>query len=115
MPDQRTVRRNPTITSHGKQWLHRFGIEEALLKKSVSLLIPHHIDWSERRYHIAGTLGAALARRFFDLAWLTRSPSSCAVRLTPDGQKALQEAFDIHFWLVTHFTESMDACLYNNN
>ena len=84
-----------TITSHGLQWLHHFGIEEALLKKPGSLIVPHHIDWSERRYHIAGTLGAALARRFFDLAWITRSPSSRAIRLTPEGQKALQEEFDI--------------------
>jgi DNA-binding transcriptional ArsR family regulator len=85
-----------SITPDGQQWLRDFGIDEAVLKKRGSLVVPHHIDWSERRPHIAGELGAALARRFFDLEWITRTPSSRAVRLTETGQQALQGQLAIH-------------------
>jgi len=84
-----------SITPNGLQWLRNFGISEAALKKRDSLVVPHHIDWSERRPHIAGELGAALARRLFDLEWITRTPSSRAVRLTATGQQALQDEFAI--------------------
>lgn len=82
-----------TITPDGLQWLRNFGIDDAVLRKRGSLVVPHHIDWSERRPHVAGDLGAALARRLFDLAWITRTPSSRAVRLTAIGQQALQNEF----------------------
>lgn len=81
------------ITPNGLQWLRDFGIDEAVLKKRGALVVPHHIDWSERRPHVAGELGAALARRLFDLEWITRTPSSRAVRLTATGQQALQDEF----------------------
>lgn len=85
-----------SITSDGQQWLRDFGIEEAVLKKRGSLVVPHHIDWSESRPHVAGELGAALARRLFDLEWITRTPSSRAVRFTAIGQQALGDKFAIH-------------------
>lgn len=85
-----------SITPDGLQWLRDFGIDEAVLKKRGSLVVPHHIDWSERRPHIAGELGAALARRFFDLEWITHTPSSRAVRLTATGQQALQDQLALH-------------------
>lgn len=83
------------VTPGGMQWLNDFGVEEALLKKQRMLVVPHHIDWSERRYHIAGVLGAALARRLFDLEWITRTPTSRAIRLTAIGEQALRETFGI--------------------
>lgn len=84
-----------TITGEGMQWLADFGIEESLLKKQRMLVVPHHIDWSERRHHIAGVLGAVLVRRLFDLEWIIRVPTSRAVRLTAIGEQALREEFDI--------------------
>lgn len=83
------------ITRGGMQWLSDFGVEEALFKKQSAPVVPHHIDWSERRHHIAGALGAAIARRLFELEWITRTPSSRAVRITDTGQQALHETFDI--------------------
>lgn len=83
-----------TITSDGLQWLHSFGIHD---KMHASLVVPYHVDWSEHRPHLAGSLGTALTRRLFDLGWLTRTPSSRAVRLTTSGQQALPEIFGIEF------------------
>jgi hypothetical protein len=84
-----------SITPNGLLWLDDFGINTAAFTKRVSLIVPQHIDWSERLPHIAGELGAALARRLFELEWIVRTPSSRAVRLTATGQEALQDEFTL--------------------
>jgi DNA-binding transcriptional ArsR family regulator len=48
------------------------------------------LDWSERRDHLAGALGAAIATRFFELGWIERTPSSRAVRVTEAGRAGLE-------------------------
>lgn len=47
------------------------------------------LDWTERRYHAAGTLPAALTTRLLDLGWLHRLGSRRAVRLSRDGEEGL--------------------------
>jgi len=83
------------LTDTGKQWLHNFGIDGPFLKKAGPLVAPHHIDWSERRHHLAGALGAALARRLTDLEWVKRAPSSRAIHITENGRKALADKFGL--------------------
>jgi DNA-binding transcriptional ArsR family regulator len=51
------------------------------------------LDWSERRPHIAGALGAALLRTCLDRGWLRRTEGSRAVVVTPGGRLALRQAF----------------------
>jgi DNA-binding transcriptional ArsR family regulator len=79
------------VTDNGRRWLSDFGIDGAFLKRRGPLVVPHHIDWSERRHHIAGSLGMALARRLFDLEWIRRAPASRAVHITEHGRKGLEE------------------------
>ena len=47
------------------------------------------LDWSERRHHLAGSLGVALLSRITDLRWAKREKGSRIVRFTPQGVKAL--------------------------
>ncbi len=51
------------------------------------------LDWSERRPHIAGAVGAALCGTYFRQGWIRRSAGSRAVTITPQGQIALRKAF----------------------
>ena len=85
------------VEDEGIAWLHTFGIASGPLKKRGLLFVPWHIDWSERKHHVAGALGAALAGRLFELQWLERHPSSRAVRLTTDGKTGMEQAFGLRF------------------
>jgi DNA-binding transcriptional ArsR family regulator len=53
------------------------------------------LDWSERRPHLAGALGAALCREFFAKGWLRPLDGTRAVSVTPVGQSGFYEAFGI--------------------
>jgi hypothetical protein len=53
------------------------------------------LDWSERRPHLAGALGAALCRRCLDLGWMRRVAGSRALTVTPEGWRGLREAFGL--------------------
>ena len=52
------------------------------------------LDWSERRPHLAGAVGAALARQLFALGWIERMRDTRALRITPVGRQGLQKSFD---------------------
>lgn len=52
---------------------------------------PLHVDWSERRHHLAGPIAVALIRRLLDLGWFARMPASRALRLTEAGRAGLRE------------------------
>ena len=53
------------------------------------------LDWSERRPHLAGRLGAALCGRAFELGWVERIRDSRAVAVTAEGQRGFQATFGI--------------------
>lgn len=53
------------------------------------------LDCSERRYHLAGTFAAGLARAFFERGWISRSTESRTVRITGRGRAALRELFQL--------------------
>ena len=53
------------------------------------------LDWSERRHHLAGTLGAAIMTRFAELKWAARDPTpgSRVVNFTRNGEKQFSALF----------------------
>ena len=53
------------------------------------------LDWTERRPHIAGAIGAAITERCFDLGWMERMKQSHAVIVTPLGRQGFQATFGI--------------------
>jgi DNA-binding transcriptional ArsR family regulator len=54
-------------------------------------LVRHCVDWSERRHHLAGGLGAALATWVLDCGWAVRATAGRAVVVTDEGRHALRE------------------------
>lgn len=53
------------------------------------------LDWSERRPHLAGAVGAAICSHSFDQGWIRRVQGTRAVAITPKGQLALRQAFGV--------------------
>ena len=51
------------------------------------------LDWSVRREHLAGSLGAAILERILAEKWARREDGSRAVRFTPPGKVAFERAF----------------------
>lgn len=83
------------VTEAGTDRLAAFGLDLAPLIRHGRLFAPHHLDWSERRYHLAGALGAVLMRRLLELGWVRRAAGSRAVHVTDEGRDGLREWFGV--------------------
>ncbi|HVP59079.1 MAG TPA: helix-turn-helix domain-containing protein [Myxococcaceae bacterium] len=53
------------------------------------------LDWTERRDHLAGPLGVALAKGLLELGWVRRKPGTRALRISVEGARGLREAFGL--------------------
>jgi DNA-binding transcriptional ArsR family regulator len=82
-------------TASGARRLHELGIDVDELAGGRRAFARRCLDWSERRHHLAGALGAALASRFFELGWIERTGSSRAVRLTDGGRRQLADELGV--------------------
>jgi DNA-binding transcriptional ArsR family regulator len=83
------------ITTAGTRFLDEFGIDLSALSSTRRRFCRCCIDWTERRPHIAGAVGAALTTRYFDLGWIERMKHSRAVTVTPSGKRGFLETFGI--------------------
>ena len=83
------------ITPAGAKFLSGFGIDEGDVRRRRRAFCRPCLDWSERRSHLAGALGAALAARCFDLKWIERKRDSRALDISTDGQRGFVETFGI--------------------
>lgn len=89
----RPEREMPQVTAEGRGFLAGFGIDLEALEKGRRPLCRECLDWSVRRPHLAGALGAALLQRIYDLKWARRDREGRAVIFTPDGERRFAEAF----------------------
>jgi hypothetical protein len=83
------------ITPAGTRFLRAFGIDLAALRAKGRHFCRLCIDWTERRPHIAGAVGAALTKRCFALGWTERMKHSSAVMVTASGKHGFMETFGI--------------------
>jgi DNA-binding transcriptional ArsR family regulator len=83
------------ITTAGTRFLSKFGIELPTLRSTRRHFCRLCLDWTERRLHIAGAVGAAITKRCFDLGWIERMKHSHAVIVTPLGRRGFQETFGV--------------------
>jgi hypothetical protein len=83
------------ITTAGARFLSKFGIELPPRRSTRRHFCRLCLDWTERRPHLAGAVGAAITKRYFDLGWMERMKRSHAVIVTPLGRRGLQETFGV--------------------
>ncbi len=80
------------LTEPGRAAFAGLGIDLASLEAGRRPLLRPCLDWSERRAHLGGALGAALLSRLLALGWARRGEGR-AVTITPEGARRLGEAF----------------------
>ena len=83
------------ITPSGARWLTRLGVALPRGRETRRRVARLCLDWTERRPHIAGALGAAITKRCFDLGWIQKMKRSHAVIVTPAGRRGFREAFGL--------------------
>ena len=84
------------VTTAGRSWfLQVLEIETARLVAGQHGIARRCLDWTERRHHIAGPLGAALLYRFCELGWVIKEEGTRAVKLSRQGSAALDRALKI--------------------
>ena len=83
------------ITESGELFLSKLEIDVARSRRRRRAFCRPCLDWSERRYHIAGAIGAAIAERCFEMKWIKRVDESRALFITPTGEKELFSTFGI--------------------
>lgn len=82
-----------TLTPSGERRLQALGLDLDALRHSRRPFARQCRDWTERRPHLAGSLGAAIAARMLELRWLKRLPNSRALAVTPQGVRELRSRF----------------------
>jgi DNA-binding transcriptional ArsR family regulator len=84
------------LTSEGKRFMAKaLQIDADTLAHPRRPVCKACLDWSERRHHLAGTLGAAVMSRFTELNWAARdsAPGSRVVNFTRNGEKKFSALF----------------------
>jgi len=74
------------LTAAGEEFVQDFGIDLAPLQHARRPLCRVCLDWSARRNHLAGSLGAAFLARFYDLKWASRLDGTRVVSFTRSGE-----------------------------
>jgi len=81
------------ITDAGRRFFCDFGIDPGDGIRAKRPLCRTCLDWSERRPHLAGRLGAAILDRTLALGWVSRTAESRALRVTRAGEIGFSETF----------------------
>ena len=79
------------ITRIGRAGLTRLGVDVSSAEQSRRLFARPCLDWSERRFHLAGALGAAVAETLIDKRWFKLRASSRSLEVTDLGRSGLRK------------------------
>ncbi|HEX4800684.1 MAG: ArsR/SmtB family transcription factor [Myxococcales bacterium] len=83
------------VTDAGRTFFDELGVDLTPRRNSRRAFCRPCVDWSERRWHIGGAVGAAIATRCFELGWTARRPEGRALSITPAGAEAFEDLFGI--------------------
>lgn len=83
------------LTRSGRRFFEQLGID--LANNGKRPFCRPCLDWSERRYHLAGTLGKRLMEHCLDSGWVRRRSGSRILDFTPPGKRRFAEIFGLRF------------------
>ena len=83
------------LTKKGKRFIAGLDLDLEQLTKKRRPLCRACLDWSVRRYHLAGSLGAAVLQHCYEKKWAKRVEGSRVVQFTARGERAIRQMFQI--------------------
>lgn len=86
------------LAPSGQSFFADLGVEEASTEHSDRPRARRCLDWTERRHHLGGRLGAALLAMMLANHWLTRGPRPRSIRITRSGQREIPQHFPGLAW-----------------
>ena len=84
------------LSAEGERLISELGIDACVVRSQKRVSCRVCMDWSERRHHLAGAVGAALLARVIELGWAVRGRSSRAVYFRPHGERAFRDCFHLN-------------------
>lgn len=84
------------LTDAGETRFQSLGLDIATLRKKRRSFARPCLDWTERRPHLAGALGAGLANRLLELDWIRRIPCTRALHITTLGRRCMRDELAIN-------------------
>jgi DNA-binding transcriptional ArsR family regulator len=85
-----------SLSAEGERLIAELGIDAAAVRSQKRAPCRVCMDWSERRHHLAGAVGAALLTRVIELGWAVRDKSSRAINFRPHGERAFRGCFQLN-------------------
>lgn len=83
------------VTIKGKEWFENIGIDVEKERLKKRQFARQCLDWTERKHHLAGTMGASLFHYFIDSSWLKRKQNSRAMIVTGLGERMFMSELGI--------------------
>lgn len=87
-----------TLTPEGAQGFAALGLDVDSLRAQRRRFACACLDWSERRPHLAGALGAGLLAAAMKRKWLSKHLDSRALNVTATGRRELKRRFALENW-----------------
>ncbi|MEC3894591.1 MULTISPECIES: ArsR/SmtB family transcription factor [Nocardiopsis] len=85
--------RGLALTPAGEEWSAELGLATAPGARRPA--VRACLDWTERRFHLAGALAAAFCSHAFSSGWIVRTGVPRAVMVTPEGSEAFGTLFGL--------------------
>ncbi len=89
----RTDGKKVTLTVEGERFCRELGIDTAVLERGRRPLCLACLDWSARRHHLAGALGAGILNRVIALGWARLQKGTRVVVFSASGERSLRTKF----------------------
>jgi hypothetical protein len=83
------------VTKQGQNFFAGLGLDLEAKGSSRRIFCKPCLDWTERRHHLAGAIGAALCEHCLRRGWVQRMRDSRALTITPEGEAAFADVFGI--------------------
>lgn len=87
--------KNYKVTQLGKKWFSEMDIDTDIIQLKKRSFAHQCLDWSERKHHIAGALGASLLETMIKKDWLRKKTNSRELILTSKGKIALKNKLNL--------------------